>query len=417
MKFEIFLAHRLLGERDNQHGSKGISRLLSLSLVGVALSVMVMLLSVAIIQGFKAQVSSVAYSQSGHLNLHSYTTVGISTSDHITLEPSLLGYLRQQDEIVEVLPIVQQTAMIKTESDFAGLRLYGVDSGFSSALYTEALTEGVMPTFSSLDSVSHPLVLPSQATERLGLKTGQSIKLYFLSGDQIRVRAFTLVGIYNSHGLEQMPGLCPGASLRKLDKLSPGTYSQLMLFLRAPAKTTEVAEQLTTALLERPDLLGSNSYGLSTARELMPAMFEWLDLLDSNVVFLIAIMLLVGAFTMITGVIIVVLDKTEHIGLLKAIGATDQQVRRIFALIALRLIIQGMATGNLLALAVCWVQQRWQVIPLDPASYFMDAVPIHISPGLWLGINLGTLAFITLAIFVPTLIITRIKPADIMRID
>lgn len=381
------------------------------------MSLMVMLLSVAIIQGFKAQVSSVAYSQSGHLSLRSYMDERASGTGHISLEPRLLSYLREQKEVKEVIPVLQHIAMLKTESDFVGLRLYGVDSGFASHLYADALVEGAMPSFSSLDSVSNPLVLPDQAVDRLQLKLGDRIKLYFLSGEQIRVRAFTLSGIYNAHGLEQMPALCPSRILRKLDKLSEDTYSQLMIYLNDPDRTEEVAEQLTEALMDHPDLLGSNSYGLNTAQELMPAMFEWLDLLDSNVVFLIVIMLLIGAFTMITGVIIIVLDKTEHIGLLKAIGATDRQVRRIFALVAIRLIAQGMIIGNLLALSFCWAQKHWELIPLDPASYFMDAVPIHISPALWLGINLGTLTFIALSILIPTLIIARIKPADIMRID
>lgn len=417
MKFEIFLAHRLMRDPADERESRGVSTLLSLSLVGVAMSLMVMLLSVAIIQGFKAQVSSVAYSQSGHLSLRSYLADGNSGAAHISLEPRLLTYLREQEEVEEAIPVLQHIAMLKTESDFVGLRLYGVDSGFSSHLYTDALIEGAIPSFSPLDSVSNPLILPDQAVDRLQLKLGDRIKLYFLSGEQIRVRAFTLAGIYNAHGLEQMPALCPSSSLRKLDKLSDNAYSQLMIYLNDPDKTNEVAEKLTKALAQHPDLLGSNNYGLSTAQELMPAMFEWLDLLDSNVVFLIVIMLLIGSFTMITGVIIIVLDKTEHIGLLKAIGATDAQVRRIFALIAFRLIAKGMIIGNLLALAFCWAQKHWELIPLDPVSYFMDAVPIHISPTLWLGINLGTLIFITLSILIPTLIIARIKPADIMRID
>lgn len=417
MKFEIFLAHRLRQGQASPHEPRGVNSLLSLSLVGVAMSLMVMLLSVAIIQGFKAQIASIAYSQSGHISLHSYSNDGRDSSGYIYLKPTLLEHLNRQREIRETIPVLQHTAMLKTDSDFVGLRLYGVDPGFSSQLYTDALFEGEMPHFSDIDSVSNPLVLPNQVVDRLKLELGDRIRLYFLSGEQIRVRAFTLVGIYNSHGLEQMPALCPSSSLRKLDKLSEGLYSQLMIYLHDPSKTSEVADMLTETLMGRSDLLAESRYGLSTAQEQMPAMFEWLDLLDSNVVFLIVIMLLIGAFTMITGVIIIVLDKTEHIGLLKAIGATDQQIRRIFALIALRLIVKGMLMGNLLALAFCWAQQHWEFIPLDPASYFMDAVPIHISPTLWLGINLGTLIFIAASILIPTLVITRIKPADIMRID
>lgn len=331
------------------------------------------------------------------------------------LSDRLLGYLRDRDDVAGVYPILQQMSLLKTEEDFAGVMLYGVDSAFGYRFFREAISEGTMPSFGVGDSIN-PIVLPSKVAERMGLGIGDKVRLYF-TGDRVRVRAYTLAGIYDSHGLEDMPALCSYEFLRRLESLPEGSYSRAIIELKGSDALADAVVSLSEDLIHRPEILGEMQFALSTAEELMPDLFQWLTLLDSNVVFLIVIMLIVGAFTMITGLIVIVLDKTEHIGLLKAIGASTMQVRRVFTLITIRQIAIGLVAGNAMALVLSWIQIRWQVIKLDPHNYFMDAVPVHLDPLLWLGVNVGTLLFITLSILGPTMIVARIRPADIMRID
>ena len=156
---------------------------------------------------------------------------------------------------------------------------------------------------------------------------------------------------------------------------------------------------------------------MNLGQELQPELFNWLAFLDTNVYALLSLMILVGGFTMITGLIILVLDKSKQIGILKALGATDGLLRRTFLLLAGRLILRGMLWGNLLALVLGLVQQHFRLIRLNPANYFMSSVPIHFDPWAWVGINAGTLLLILIMILVPTGIVSRIRPAESMRID
>ena len=178
-----------------------------------------------------------------------------------------------------------------------------------------------------------------------------------------------------------------------------------------------VLSNLIQTLQTRPDLIGEENYGMNLGEELQPELFNWLAFLDTNVYALLTLMLLVGGFAMITGLIIVVLDKSKQIGILKALGATNRQLRQTFLLIALRLILRGILWGNLIALLLCLIQWRWKVITLNPANYFTDAVPIHFHFPLWLAINVGTLVLILLMVIVPASLVSRIHPAESMRID
>lgn len=418
MQVAYFIAKRLLGRRGTQaeQRSGGISLLLGLSVLGVAMSLLIVLLSLSIIQGFKREVGQVAYSQTGQVCLYPWGGSWQSTHQTMAVSPQLLTFLEAEDEVQEVFPLIQQMAILKTEEDFLGIPIYGVEAGRSYSFFEEALSLGEMPHFDARDSVANPIVLPSKVVERMGLNLGDKVRLYY-SDEKVKVRAYQLVGVYNSHGVEQMPALCSAEGLRRWAGLPLGSYSRVLMMLKPSASGAEFAESLISKLSGREDIIGNNLYAIATAEEMLPDIFQWLSLLDSNVVFLMVMMLIVGAFTMITGLIIVVLDKTRQIGILKAIGADDLQIRRVFVWIAMRLILYGMLWGNALALLLVGVQKFWRIVPLDPRNYFMDAVPVVLDLPLWLGVNVGVFVLILLAILAPTYIISQIKPADIMRID
>lgn len=414
MRFELFAARRLMQSSSGQ-SSQRVSMLLRLSVAGVALSLSVMLISLAIILGFKEQVSSTAYSQTGHLSLYRWGNSWTTTSQHIYTPDTLIRFLRSRPYVDAAYRLVQQTGMIKTSDAFAGIMLYGIDSLARYPYMGSRLLGGSLSP-QEIDTIANPIILPNKTAETLQLEVGDNLRLYFLDRS-IRVRAYTLVGTYDAHGLEDLPALCRAESLHRLDKLDSDQYSRVLIMLSPGSDHAATAQRLVSDLSSQGSIILSNSYAVNTAEELMPDLFQWLALLDSNVVFLIVMMLIIGAFTMITGLIIIVLDKTEHIGLLKALGASDTQIRRIFALIAIRLVLWGLLWGNLIALILCYAQYHWHIIGLDPRNYLMDYVPILFDPLLWLGVNLGTLLFIVLSILGPTLIVSHIKPADIMRID
>lgn len=393
-----------------------LSSILRLTTIGVALSLSVMLLSVTIILGFHRQVHEFAFSQTGHISLNGYGSDWKTSTTPIRISPRLLTYLRGQADIETATPLVQQAGLLKTEDDFSGILLYGIDSSFRSRYFEENIRSGSFPSFSTPSGDRPPIVLPSHVARRMGYQVGDHIRIYFF-GEKMRIRVFELQAIYESTGLELSPALCPITTLQKLNHWDEHTFSRLLIMLREPEKAGAVLEHIITNLQARPDLIGEENYGMNLGQELQPELFNWLAFLDTNVYALLSLMLLVGGFAMITGLIIIVLDKSRQIGILKALGATNSQLRQTFLLIAARLILKGVLWGNLLALTLSLVQRHYKVIKLNPANYFTDAVPIHFDLGLWLGINVGTLLVILLMVIVPASLVSRIHPAESMRID
>ena len=411
----IFLAKGLSRGKARQ-GMRRLSSILRLTTIGVALSLSVMLLSVTIILGFHRQVHEFAFSQTGHISLNGYGSDWKTSTTPIRISPQLLSYLRGQADIETATPLVQQAGLLKTEDDFSGILLYGIDSSFRSRYFEENIRSGSFPSFATTSGDRPPIVLPSHVARRMGYQVGDHIRIYFF-GEKMRIRVFELQAIYESTGLELSPALCPITTLQKLNHWDEHTFSRLLIMLREPDKAGAVLEHIITSLQARPDLIGEENYGMNLGQELQPELFNWLAFLDTNVYALLSLMLLVGGFAMITGLIIIVLDKSRQIGILKALGATNSQLRQTFLLIAARLILKGVLWGNLLALTLSLVQRHYKVIKLNPANYFTDAVPIHFDLGLWLGINVGTLLVILLMVIVPASLVSRIHPAESMRID
>ena len=397
-------------------GTRRVSALLRLTTIGVALSLSVMLLSVTIILGFHRQIHEFAFSQTGHISLNGYGSNWKTSTTPVYVSPELLSFLREEKGVSAVSPLIQQAGLLKTEGDFSGILLYGIDSTFRSRYFTEQVKSGTLPSFSESEYSRPPIVLPSHVARRMNYKVGDAVRIYFF-GEKMRVRVFELQAIYESTGLELSPALCPISSLQRLNHWDENTYSRLIIMLQDPDTAYPTLEHLISTLQARPDLIGEENYGLNLGQELQPELFNWLAFLDTNVYALLSLMVLVGGFAMITGLIIIVLDKSKQIGILKALGATNRQLRQTFLQIAARLILRGIFWGNAIALVLSLAQRQFKIIKLNPANYFTDSVPIHFDLPLWVAINIGTLIVILLMVLVPASLVSRIHPAESMRMD
>ena len=397
-------------------GTRRVSALLRLTTIGVALSLSVMLLSVTIILGFHRQIHEFAFSQTGHISLNGYGSNWKTSTTPVYVSPELLSFLREETGVSSVSPLIQQAGRLKTEGDFSGILLYGIDSTFRSRYFTEQIKSGTLPSFSESEYSRPPIVLPSHVARRMNYKVGDAVRIYFF-GEKMRVRVFELQAIYESTGLELSPALCPISSLQRLNHWDENTYSRLIIMLQDPDAAYPTLEHLISTLQARPDLIGEENYGLNLGQELQPELFNWLAFLDTNVYALLSLMVLVGGFAMITGLIIIVLDKSKQIGILKALGATNRQLRQTFLQIAARLILRGIFWGNAIALVLSLAQRQFKIIKLNPANYFTDSVPIHFDLPLWVAINIGTLIVILLMVLVPASLVSRIHPAESMRMD
>ena len=402
--------------RGDKAGTRRVSALLRLTTIGVALSLSVMLLSVTIILGFHRQIHEFAFSQTGHISLNGYGSNWKTSTTPVYVSPELLSFLREEKGVSSVSPLIQQAGLLKTEGDFSGILLYGIDSTFRSRYFTEQVKSGTLPSFSESEYSRPPIVLPSHVARRMNYKVGDAVRIYFF-GEKMRVRVFELQAIYESTGLELSPALCPISSLQRLNHWDENTYSRLIIMLQDPDAAYPTLEHLISTLQARPDLIGEENYGLNLGQELQPELFNWLAFLDTNVYALLSLMVLVGGFAMITGLIIIVLDKSKQIGILKALGATNRQLRQTFLQIAARLILRGIFWGNAIALVLSLAQRQFKIIKLNPANYFTDSVPIHFDHPLWVAINVGTLIVILLMVLVPASLVSRIHPAESMRMD
>ena len=402
--------------RGDKAGTRRVSALLRLTTIGVALSLSVMLLSVTIILGFHRQIHEFAFSQTGHISLNGYGSNWKTSTTPVYVSPELLSFLREEKGVSSVSPLIQQAGLLKTEGDFSGILLYGIDSTFRSRYFTEQVKSGTLPSFSESEYSRPPIVLPSHVARRMNYKVGDAVRIYFF-GEKMRVRVFELQAIYESTGLELSPALCPISSLQRLNHWDENTYSRLIIMLQDPDDAYPTLDHLISTLQARPDLIGEENYGLNLGQELQPELFNWLAFLDTNVYALLSLMVLVGGFAMITGLIIIVLDKSKQIGILKALGATNRQLRQTFLQIAARLILRGIFWGNAIALVLSLAQRHFKIIKLNPANYFTDSVPIHFDLPLWGAINVGTLIVILLMVLVPASLVSRIHPAESMRMD
>ena len=402
--------------RGDKAGTRRVSALLRLTTIGVALSLSVMLLSVTIILGFHRQIHEFAFSQTGHISLNGYGSNWKTSTTPVYVSPELLSFLREEKGVSSVSPLIQQAGLLKTEGDFSGILLYGIDSTFRSRYFTEQVKSGTLPSFSESEYSRPPIVLPSHVARRMNYKVGDAVRIYFF-GEKMRVRIFELQAIYESTGLELSPALCPISSLQRLNHWDENTYSRLIIMLQDPDAAYPTLGHLISTLQARPDLIGEENYGLNLGQELQPELFNWLAFLDTNVYALLSLMVLVGGFAMITGLIIIVLDKSKQIGILKALGATNRQLRQTFLQIAALLILRGIFWGNAIALVLSLAQRHFKIIKLNPANYFTDSVPIHFNLPLWVAINVGTLIVILLMVLVPASLVSRIHPAESMRMD
>ena len=304
--------------RGDKAGTRRVSALLRLTTIGVALSLSVMLLSVTIILGFHRQIHEFAFSQTGHISLNGYGSNWKTSTTPVYVSPELLSFLREEKGVSSVSPLIQQAGLLKTEGDFSGILLYGIDSTFRSRYFTEQVKSGTLPSFSESEYSRPPIVLPSHVARRMNYKVGDAVRIYFF-GEKMRVRVFELQAIYESTGLELSPALCPISSLQRLNHWDENTYSRLIIMLQDPRRSLPDAGAShlhtpgTSRSYRRRELMVSTSvrsYSLSS--------FNWLAFLDTNVYALRSLMVLVGGFAMITGLIIIVLDKSKQIGILKA---------------------------------------------------------------------------------------------------
>lgn len=414
MRFEFSIARRLYGYRDAQ---RRISRpATAIAMWGVAVGLAVMIVSVCVILGFKGEIRQKVVGFGGDIQVINYESLYSADSQPIVMDELLVHRLQRLPGIRHVQPFCMKTGMLKTEDAFKGIALRGVGEEYDTTFLAAHLVEGRLPRFSS-DTTHNEIVLSGLMARELGLRVGEKVYAYFFS-ESVKARRFTILGIYETHMREFDNSLVftDFDAVRRLAGWDVGQCSGAELLVDDFEQLDATALRVINLVNRTQDIYGA-TYSAHTIRELYPGIFSWLSVLDTNVYVILALMLALSLFTMTSGLLIIILERTSFIAVMKSLGASDGQLRRVFLYFAVFIVGRGLLYGNLLGIGLSLLQQQTGLVHLDPATYYVRAVPIQFSWPIIAGMNFATLVLTTLVLTIPTYLVARIHPARVMRFE
>ena len=409
-KFELFIANRFnREERDNKSMSRPAVRI---AIIGITLGLAVMLISIAVIVGFKREVRNQIIGFGSHIQIMSYNNYNSIQSEPITLTQQLDSLLKTTPNVRDIQHIATQPGIIHTEEAFQGILLKGVDSTYNWDFFSQNLIEGT----TLCDSTKNGTIISSAIAHTMNLNIGDSYTVYFASNNNLRARKFTVSGIYQTTfaDYDKLYIITDINHIQHLNRWEKNQFSSLEILVNDYSRLNQTAADLFNKIIlysHNTDIL----YRVETIETLTPQIFDWLDMLDMNAIVIIILMLAVSGFCVISGLLILILERSATIGLLKSLGANNWTIRKIFLIQSAYLISRGMLWGNIIGLTIIAIQHFTHAIPLDPTSYYVDHVPVQLPLSAWLLINIGLAIASILMLVGPSYFVTRISPAEAMR--
>ena len=415
MNLPFFLASRI--NKDHTATRKVSRPAIKIGMWGVAIGLAVMIISVCVVIGFKHTIRDKVIGFGSHITVSEFVSMQENANQPVCMDDSTLQRLKSIPGIAHVQRFAMKQGILKTDEDFLGVMFKGVGPEFDSTFIATNMVEGHMPTFS--DTVStNQLVISRLMADKLRVKAGDRIFAYFLGSDDVRTRRFTIAGIYatNLRHFDESICLVDLYSTVKLNGWETDQASGAELTLNDFDALDLVARDVTREIDRTQDRYG-NTYTSRTVTAANPQIFSWLDLLDLNVWIILGLMVAVAAFTMISGLLIIILERTQMIGLLKALGAKNSTVRHTFLWFAAFIIGKGLIIGNIIGLGLCLLQHFTGVVKLDAAAYYVETVPVEINIPLILLLNIATLLLSVLVLIGPSYLISHIHPSKSMRYE
>lgn len=411
MDYSFFLARKL----SLNSGKHGNSPAIKVSITAVALSIAVMIASISIVVGFKREIRDKLVGFNSHITLYALPTEN-DEDILLTLTPSLSRLLDEIPYITDYSLEVSIPAILKTRDDFKGIYLRSLNGNSLNTFIRNNLEEGKIPDFRAAEN-EDKIMISRIAANQLGLKVGDKIDTYFISGD-LKVKRLIVSGIFNSH-FDSYDGVMAYGSLGMIQNVagvskSQGTSLRIAIddFNRLEEYTSSLGTTLMNALA---DGTVYKPYRIDNALMQGEGYFNWLSLLDTNVIVILVLMTVVSVATLISGMLILILDKKRFIGVARAMGASVKGIRRVFVWLALKVALYGLIIGNVLMLVLLYCQQRWHFIPLDPDAYYIDFVPVEINAISILILNAASLVIIYFSLIIPSRFVAKISPADAIR--
>lgn len=415
MNLPLFIARRIYSVNgDKAEVSKPAIRIAT---AGIAIGLAVMIVSVCVVFGFKHAVSAKVIGFGSHIQVANFMTLQTSESYPIQITDSLIKVLKNTQGVEHVQRFATKQGVLKTDSDFLGVVFKGVGPDFDSSFIHQNLIEGSIPAFSDTKS-SNKILLSMSMAKKLKLKTGDRIFAYFIDHAGIRVRRFTIAGIYQTN-LAQYDDITCFMDLYTAVKLNGWEKDQISgaeITVKDFNKVDETEAIFINRLNRTVDQYGE-TYSSKTIRDISPQIFSWLDLLDLNVWIILALMIAVAGVTMISGLLIIILERVTMIGVLKAMGAKNTMIRHTFLWFAVFIITRGLLIGNLIGIGLVLLQRYTGLVGLDPQTYYVTTVPVEINIPVLLLLNVATLLISIVVLIAPSYLISHIHPAKSMRYE
>ncbi len=412
MNYELFVTKRLLTAK--KYKSSVSAPIIKIGIIAIALGVIVMLIAIATGIGLQKKIREKISGFNGHIQIVHYDmNQSLESLKPLVLPDSVLQAVKQMKGVKQLYPVVQKAAILKTASDFEGVVLKGVSPEYPKAFFQDFMIAGSFPVYGKKRSDS--ILISQNIADKLHLKTGDRAHFWFVRRKEAhaipKVRNFYIKGIYNT-GFPEFDNsyiICDIKHLQRLNK-----------WKRAEVGSYEV-------LLHNFDAIESESKSLGrllpptlnavTIKDKFPLIFEWISLFDSNIIVIIFIMILVAGFNMITALLVLILERTNMIGILKSLGSTDWQIRKIFLYQATYLILRGLFWGNLIGVGMLLLQKYTGVIRLNPETYYVNKAPVYLNVTYIILLNFGVVALSYLMLLIPSYFITKINPAKAIRFE
>ncbi|WP_243472594.1 ABC transporter permease [Winogradskyella sp. MH6] len=410
MNFELFIAKRIIGNK--AYKSSVSAPIIKIGIAAIAIGIIVMLIAIATGLGLQQKIRDKVVAFNGHIEITNYDTNASDESQvPISINQEFYPKFNAVEGITHIQGVATKFAVIRTETDFEGVVVKGVGSDYKWDYFKEFLVEGRVPDFSG--KRNEEIIISSYLANRLGFKVGDKFQTLF--GEDLnkipRIINYEIVGIYNS-GFQELDEKFCIADLRHIQRLNKWEADQIGSFEVFIEDFSEIEEKYEEVFKEIPSLLNA-----TPVNQKYYTVFEWIKIFESNINIIIAIMIIVAGINMITTLLVLILERTNMIGILKALGSSNWSVRKIFLYNASYLIGLGLLWGNLIGLGLLFAQKHFKLFPLNPDTYYVSEAPVYLNWDYILILNVGTFVACLLMLLIPSVIISKISPVKAIRFD
>ena len=428
MNFPFFVARRFFSNVGSEQ-RRASHLTTTIATTGVAIGLIVMLLSVGIILGFKQEITKKVEGFGSHIEILDVSSLAAPDAYPVHADAQLINSLKRIPEVRGVAPIAQKMGILKTKNDYMGITLKGIPADYDTTFLANSLVEGRLPKRSAAEgavatpedgvtsSASNEILLSRRQADELNLKVGDRVFAYFFE-ETIKMRRFKVCGIYQSNMaiFDKTFVITDLNTVRKLNHWEGDEATVIEVRLKGMDAIDQTLPQVERLCAQLNDEVSHARKAFSIVDH-YASIFSWLQLLDFNMMVILVLMLCVSGFTMVSGLFILILERTQTIGVLKAMGATNTKIRNVFLYFAGFIIVRGLLIGDVVAIGLLLIQQKYGLIHLDPANYYVETVPVEINLWAIVLVNVGTLVLTTLALVLPSYMVSRIQPSKAIKFE